>query len=78
MFCERYGAHELTQVRRQEQPWQKEMSETLSQGTSMASVKLALAALASHENLHWTETKEDALVKLVELWKHDQLKRSAL
>ncbi|MDP3936209.1 MAG: AAA family ATPase [Alphaproteobacteria bacterium] len=73
VFCERYGAYELTEVRRQTKDWQKEMSETLSQGVSSESIHTALAALEKNRCLHWVETKDDALVKLVELWKHDRL-----
>ena len=70
-FCERYGAHELTEVRRQTKDWQKEMSETLSQGVS--GVRSTVGTLEKSRCLHWVNTKDDALVKLVELWKHDRL-----
>jgi len=72
VFCERYGAHELTEVRRQTKDWQKELSETLSQGVS--GVHSAVGALEKNRCLHWVNTKDDALVKLVELWKHDRLR----
>lgn len=72
VFCERYGAHELTEVRRQTNLWQKAMSETLSMGVS--GVRSAVGALEKNRCLHWVNTKDDALVKLVELWKHDRLR----
>lgn len=72
VFCERYGAYELTEVRRQTKAWQKEMSETLSVGVS--GVHSAIGALEKNRCLHWVNTKDDALVKLVELWKHDRLR----
>jgi Ti-type conjugative transfer relaxase TraA len=71
VFCERYGAYELTEVRRQTKDWQKAMSETLSQGVS--GVRSAVSALEKNRCLHWVNTKDDALVKLVELWKQDRL-----
>ena len=74
VFCERYGAHELTEVRRQTKDWQKEMSETLSQGVSSKGIHTALSALEKNRCMHWVDTKDDALIKLVELWKHDRLK----
>jgi Ti-type conjugative transfer relaxase TraA len=72
VFCERYGAYELTEVRRQTKAWQKEMSETLSVGVS--GVHSAVGALEKNRCLHWVNTKDDALVKLVELWKNDRLR----
>ncbi|MDP3936095.1 MAG: AAA family ATPase [Alphaproteobacteria bacterium] len=72
VFCERYGAHELTEVRRQTKEWQKAMSETLSMGVS--GVRLAVGTLEKNRCLHWVNTKDDALVKLVELWKYDRLR----
>lgn len=74
MFCERYGAHELTEVRRQTKDWQKELSETLSQGVSSMGIHTALSALEKNRCLHWVNTKDDALIKLVELWKYDRLR----
>jgi Ti-type conjugative transfer relaxase TraA len=74
VFCERYGAYELTEVRRQTKDWQKDMSETLSQGVSSKGIHTALSALEKNRCLHWVDTKDDALIKLVELWKHDRLK----
>jgi len=73
VLCERYGAYELTEVRRQTKDWQKELSETLSQGVSSAGVRTALTALEQNRCLHWVATKDDALGKLVALWKHDRL-----
>lgn len=73
-FCDRYGAYELTEVRRQTKDWQKELSETLSQGVSSERIHTALRALEQNRSLHWVNTKDDALIKLVELWKHDRLK----
>ena len=73
VFCERYGAYELTEVRRQTKTWQKAMSEGLSQGVSSEGVHTALSILEKNRCLHWVNTKDDALVKLVELWKHDRL-----
>lgn len=74
VFCERYGAYELTEVRRQERDWQKEVSETLSQGTSARAVQEVLASLEGHQRLHWNETKEGALQQLVDQWKKDTAK----
>lgn len=76
VFCERYGAYELTEVRRQTKAWQKEMSEALSQGVS--GVHSAIGALEKNRCLHWVNTKDDALVKLVELWKHDRLQERTI
>jgi Ti-type conjugative transfer relaxase TraA len=78
VFCERYGAHELTEVRRQTKAWQKTMSETLSQEVSSKGVHTALTALEQHERLHWVETKDDALIKLVEVWKQDRLQERSV
>jgi Ti-type conjugative transfer relaxase TraA len=73
-FCDRYGAYALTEVRRQTNVWQKEMSETLSQGVSSERIHTALRALEQNRSLHWVKSKDEALIKLVELWKHDRLK----
>lgn len=70
-FCNRYGAYELTEVRRQEKDWQKNLSEGLSQGASRDSIQSALNELSTHERLHWVETKESALSTLVDQWAKD-------
>jgi Ti-type conjugative transfer relaxase TraA len=71
VLCERYGAHELREVRRQEQSWQKAMSETLSQGVSSEGVKAVLNTLERQDRLHWSDTKEAAMHQLVDQWALD-------
>lgn len=75
VLCERYGAHELKEVRRQEQSWQKAMSERLSQGVSSEGVKAVLNTLERQDRLHWSDTKEAALQQLVEQWSKDTEKK---
>lgn len=67
-FCERYGAHELTEVRRQEVEWQRQMSEGLSQGDVHGAVDL----LEKNNRLHWHESKQDSMEALVLQWAKDK------
>ena len=59
-----FGAYTLTEVRRQEQSWQKEMALELSQGHT----KEALGLLQDHRRIHWNLTEQQAMSSLVNKW----------
>jgi Ti-type conjugative transfer relaxase TraA len=74
VFCERYGAHELKEVRRQEVLWQKELSEELSQGMTRGQLFKVLETLQDNGRIFRSPTKEDSMDALVEQWAKDRLK----
>ena len=63
-LSEHFGAYTLTDVRRQEQSWQKEMATQLSQGE----VGSALSLLQEHNRIHWHLTEQQAMSSLVKEW----------
>ncbi len=68
-LAERYGAVELSEVRRQTIDWQKAVSEHLSQGD----VKQAVHLLQAHKAIQWEPTKEEALTDLLKAWETESL-----
>jgi len=67
-LSENFGAYTLTEVRRQEQTWQKEMALHLSQGE----VREALSLLRDHDRIHWSQTEQQAMSSLVKKWTQQQ------
>lgn len=67
-LSDHFGAYTLTDVRRQEQSWQKEMAVQLSQGD----VKSALSLLQDHDRIHWDLTEQQAMSSLVKEWTRQQ------
>ncbi len=65
----RYGASELSEVRRQTIDWQKAVSEHLSQGD----VKQAVHLLQAHKAIQWEPLREDALSGLLKTWEKESL-----
>lgn len=63
-----FGAYTLTDVRRQEQSWQKEMAMQLGQGDT----KSALYLLQDHDRIHWYQTEKLAMSSLVKEWATQQ------
>jgi hypothetical protein len=63
-LAHRYGSYTLSQVRRQELSWQKEVSIRLSQGD----VKGALYQLDGHGRIHWHEIESQAMAAVVDQW----------
>jgi Ti-type conjugative transfer relaxase TraA len=63
-LSDHFGSYTLTDVRRQEQSWQKEMAVNLSQGD----VKSALSLLQEHDRIHWNLTERQAMSSLVKEW----------
>jgi len=63
-LAERYGALELTDIRRQEVEWQKDVSRSLSEGDTRG----ALTLLEAHGRVNWYEDEKTATSGLVELW----------
>ncbi|KAB2833487.1 MAG: AAA family ATPase, partial [Caedimonadaceae bacterium] len=68
-LANRYGAAELSEVRRQTVLWQKEASESLAEGN----VKRAVTLLEEHEAIVWNTTKEESLINLLKDWAKDAL-----
>ena len=65
----RYGAIELSEVRRQTIDWHKAVSEHLSQGD----VKQAVHLLQAHKAIQWEPLREDALSGLLKTWEKESL-----
>lgn len=63
-LADHFGAYTLTDVRRQDLSWQKEMALQLSQGE----VKSALSLLQDHDRIHWHPTEKHAMSSLVKEW----------
>jgi ATP-dependent exoDNAse (exonuclease V) alpha subunit len=66
-IAERVGQCELTQIRRQREEWRRQTVEHFSRGEA----REALTAYAAQNQLHVTETREEAIGGLVERWKAD-------
>ena len=66
-IAERVGQCELTQIIRQREEWRRQTVEQFSRGEA----REALRAYAAQEQLHVTETREEAIGGLVERWKAD-------
>jgi len=67
-FCERYGAEELIEIQRQKKLEQREMAKNLAHGN----MAVAIDQLANLHGLKWSETKEEAIEKLIKNWACDQ------
>lgn len=67
-LSDHFGAYTLTDVRRQDLSWQKEMALHLSQGE----VREALSMLRDHDRIHWHQTEEQAMSALVKEWAQQQ------
>ncbi|KAB2836880.1 MAG: AAA family ATPase, partial [Caedimonadaceae bacterium] len=67
VLAERFGASEITEVRRQSIEWQREVSECLSRGEVLP----ALQILDEHERIIFSPTKEESLSKLINAWAKD-------
>ncbi|GEM_PF-2949161 len=63
-LSDHFGAYTLTDVRRQDLSWQKEMATQLSQGD----VKSALSLLQDHDRIHWHLTEQHGMSSLVKEW----------
>ncbi len=68
-LSDRYGAAELSKVRRQTIGWQKEVSEALAENN----VKQAVHLLEEHKALFWSPTKEESFANLLQDWAKDFL-----
>ncbi|MEI8321192.1 MAG: AAA family ATPase [Alphaproteobacteria bacterium] len=64
VFAEKFGAVELTAVRRQEVDWQRRVSEKLSQGN----VQEAVGLLETQGRIYWANSKPESLSQLVEAY----------
>ncbi len=63
-IAERVGYVEMTEIRRQQLPWQQEATKQLALGHTGD----ALSAYASHDHVHAFNTKEAAKVAIIEQW----------
>ena len=68
-LADKHGSIELSDIKRQEIDWQKEVSKHLSQGKT----KEALQILQSNDRIHWSDKKEQAAHELVNAWKKAHL-----
>jgi Ti-type conjugative transfer relaxase TraA len=65
---ERHGGVSIETVRRQKEDWQREATRHLATGR----IEAAIHAYARHGMVHGTESREDALTKLIERWDEDR------
>lgn len=68
-LSDQYGSVELSDIKRQDIDWQKEVSKHLSQGRT----KEALQILQDNNRIHWSDKKEQAAYELVNAWKKAHL-----
>src|SRR3954452_13495274 len=66
-ISQRIGACELTEIHRQREQWRKKTVEQFSRGEA----REALIAYAAQDQLHLTDSRDQALLKLVDLWRAD-------
>ncbi|RUL88008.1 MobF family relaxase [Tautonia sociabilis] len=66
-IAERVGDARLVQIRRQREEWRREAVHAFSRGEA----KAALVAYLEREQLHVTEDRSGAMLRLVEQWKAD-------
>jgi len=69
LLATRYGAVELSEVRRQTIDWQKAVSENFSKGD----VKNAIQGLQENKAISWNQTKEESLSELLKDWGKESL-----
>lgn len=67
-IAERHGAHELTQIRRQREDWQREATRMLATERTGE----AIASYDEHGNVQAAETREQARAELIEGWDADR------
>ncbi|NBS35503.1 MAG: Ti-type conjugative transfer relaxase TraA [Methylocystaceae bacterium] len=63
-LAERHNRVEITEVRRQNEDWQREATKDLAKGK----VREALQSYEAHDQLHAAETREEAREALIEGW----------
>lgn len=63
-LAERHNRVEITEVRRQNEDWQREATKDLAMGK----VREALQSYEAHDQLHTAETREEAREALIEGW----------
>jgi Ti-type conjugative transfer relaxase TraA len=68
-LSDRYGAAELSEVRRQTIGWQKDVSESLAEGN----IKRAVHLLEENKAVSWSPTKEESLTNLLKDWAKDTM-----
>ncbi|MDX8430212.1 MAG: AAA family ATPase (plasmid) [Candidatus Algichlamydia australiensis] len=68
IFCQKFGSHELENIQRQKETYQREISKKLAKGKMGA----ALDQLSCREGLKWTETKKESIEALVSQWAKDK------
>ena len=63
-LAEKYGSVELTEIRRQEIDWQKDVSKCLSEGKTGEALEL----LDQNGRLHWHQDRKSAIQGVVDTW----------
>lgn len=71
LLAERHGVVALTAVRRQTTPWMREATHELATGK----IAQALARYEQAGMLHASDTKAEAMVRLIEQWNHDRIEK---
>jgi Ti-type conjugative transfer relaxase TraA len=67
-IAERHGWAEITEIRRQREPWQRSATRQLGTGRTGD----ALAAYDSHGHVHAAESREQARAELIDGWDRDR------
>jgi len=67
-FCERYGCSVLVNVQRQKLSHQREISQKLAQGNFYDAINM----ISSSGGFSWSNSKETAILNLVEMWAQDR------
>jgi Ti-type conjugative transfer relaxase TraA len=67
-ITERHGWTEITEIRRQQEPWQRSATRQLGTGRTGE----ALAAYDSHGHVHPAESREQARAELIDSWNRDR------
>jgi Ti-type conjugative transfer relaxase TraA len=67
-IAERHGWAEITEIRRQQEPWQRSATRQLGTGRTGE----ALAAYDKHGHVHAAESREQARTELIERWDRDR------
>ncbi len=68
VFCDRYQGAILSDIMRQEKKWGRDTSIKLSQGKIAEAINL----LVEKKAIHWSNTKEDAMISLIKRWDSDK------
>lgn len=69
LLCNQFGCELLKDIKRQQFDYQREISKKLA----LREMSSAFDMIASNGIFHWTNTKEEAVIKIVEKWAVDRI-----